>query len=841
MFNKKASFIFIALVIILLFATTISAKDDTTNTIIDHDTKIIDYNNNLDADINVDTKEDVKTKTIDNDNNLKTYTENKKTTKSPKKNTNTTSVVTNMNYNKYFSSSDGKILNTIDENSTVILSGEFTNKIFKITTKNLYITGDNTTQIRNGRIILDTGSNGTTVVNIKINNTNPSDTINDAIEVVDSNITIANNTIYMEKISGITCAIRNYGDNNKIINNNATVSGPCSNINWASGSTIADTITIAIQYGSNITIENNNVAVLQTKNSASDPYGTVNAIMVSGENIKVANNNITANISRLVYAIDTKSATNITIINNKINLTSQRYTAAIQVGDDSRNAYVANNEIYSYCYNTTPQTTYDEAISYGIIASNMGGTFCENVVINNNTIVLNSRVAYAIEAYSTKYINITNNKLNATGAYAMGIGLSDNIINRIDGNIIHTTGNSSIAINQAYEAIDPVNTAIHIQLGCHFTNITNNKINTTDANNKSLGINSSASNDVIIKNNKVDTNTKTGSNAIVYTGSDVVVENNTSSITGKNKVEIKIILPDNSVTSTTIKIKAEVLDANTKAKINSGSIIFKINGNTIKLNGKSSHAIKDGVAEVNYTLNGLTSKNYTITAIYSGSEMYDEDENTTTLSVLKTNITPTSKTLNSYSGSEVQVNETLYDISQKQLLGRNKIAVKLNGKTIYNGVIEDGKLNLKLKLPDEIRAGSNNLTIIIGTSSRYNKIILNYNLSIAKQDAVIVFEPVKTYNEVYTTLKATIRTSHTNKTVNSGKFTFKVNGKTIPNMNSDATLNLTTLSVKGGICEIHTFFPFTMTSKEYDIMVIFSGNSFIAPRSETFKASLKIL
>ena len=87
MFNKKASFIFIALVIILLFATTISAKDDTTNTIIDHDTKIIDYNNNLDADINVDTKEDVKTKTIDNDNNLKTYTENKKTTKSPKKNT----------------------------------------------------------------------------------------------------------------------------------------------------------------------------------------------------------------------------------------------------------------------------------------------------------------------------------------------------------------------------------------------------------------------------------------------------------------------------------------------------------------------------------------------------------------------------------------------------------------------------------------------------------------------------------------------------------------------------------------------------------------------------------
>lgn len=854
MANKKTLIFAAILIVFLVGITATSATDDV-------DTQVLSDNSNTQdvvlADSNAednialtDNMKEVPTVSEASEKNIKkpAVTSKEDTTKSSTKDTkkdgeNKTYNVTNSNYNKYFAST-GEILSAVSANSTLILSGEFQDKDFIITTNGLYVTGDNTTQINNGKVYIDGMASNVTVTNLKIT-VNNVDEIEAAIDIEGLNTAVSNNIIHITKDNGKAYGIRNNGgENATIIGNHVEVYGPSMDIDWTGSEPMAVTSAIISIYANNVVIANNTAKASKGENAESDYYGTIDAVELKGENITVDGNRISVEGARFGYAVNGLEFSNSNITNNKIEAYGERYIDGIQIGNGAHNLLIANNEITGVCQNKTIFKDDNEAMSFGIISTNMGGTTSENINITNNTINMNATIAYGMEIYGVSNNLISDNKLNLqSSAFAMGIGLAHSKGITINNNTVITKGNSGLKVNEVVEEIRPANHGIHVQQQSDNVKITNNVVLTEDAvaeNATAVLINSSAN--PIVKNNALDTNTQSGADAIVTTNvTGATIENNTSNKTGKAKAEISIVLPSEAVTSTTIKIKANVINEATGAKVNEGTVVFKINGNTIKMNGKSEMKVTNGVAEVSYYLNGLTAKSYKITATYSGSDNYDEAETTSNLNVLKTNISFTPKTITGYSGETIKLNETLCDVSGKTLIGKNKIVIKLNGKTYYKGTIEDGKLDISLKLPDGLRAGVNNLTIIIGESNRYNQASTLYTINTPKQDTIITIEPVSTYGAVYTTFKATFKTAHTGTNVLSGKVAFKVNGKTIQNMDEQGNVIKEPVRVVDGVAILHTFFPLDMKSKNYNITVTSSGNNYANSGRETLVDGLTIL
>lgn len=826
MLNKKSSFILLALLIVFLTGLTAATAADT------NDSQAISESVNV-ASADVISQVDVTTQT----NDVVTTTANKPTQKKAIKNekvvkkddttTNTTTNINKDNYNTYFDST-GTTLDTIKENTTIILSGDFEDKNFQITTPNLYITGDDTTNIKNGQIRIDVAASGVTLTNIKINNTNT--TIEASIENQADNTVVANNTVYMTKETGTTNGIKNTASNVVISGNNVTVYGPSENIGWDSGSSLTNTIAIATLDGYNVTVTNNIAKALQNPNTEAEAYGTIDGIEVKGTEIRVNNNTIVVEgkYTSFVYALNGLGMADVNITNNRIEAYSERYIAGIQVGSDfisgidGANVLIANNTIIGNSKNLTDLPD-NEAMAYGIISSTMGGNACKNTTIINNTIDMNATVGYDLELYGTQTTTVKNNTIIMRGIYSMGMGFAHAAGNIIDSNNITTYGDSSVKIQSVVEEIVPANVGIKLQQGSGNSNITNNQILTIDENKKATTINVVGSDDVIIKNNIVDTNVLNGEESISANGTGVKSENNTSY---KSKTQVVVDLPSEAVTSTNITIKVNVIDINTNEKINSGYVVIKVNGKTIQVDGSSKIRFINGTAQVTYSLLGFTAKDYDVVVKYSGDNLNLKSENSTTLTVVKTNMTLESKTLTKYASEEIEVNETLRDVNGNVLSGRNKVAVKLNGKTIYNGEVIDGKLYFKVKLPADLRPGVSNLTIIIGESKTTNANSVNYTINVEKQDVIITIEPVASMPGRYTTFKATMRTAISNMTVNGGKFSVKINGKTITPMNTDKTPSNETPRVYNGEAVLKTFIPSDMSAKKYDITFTYAGDNY---------------
>lgn len=176
-----------------------------------------------------------------------------------------------------------------------------------------------------------------------------------------------------------------------------------------------------------------------------------------------------------------------------------------------------------------------------------------------------------------------------------------------------------------------------------------------------------------------------------------------------------------------------------KTKLNdngAGYVLFKLNGKTI-INSKSE-AIKvklvNGSASLKYQIPKATAginsdgtiKNYTVTATYYNSNYQSTSNNTvytvkrskTSYNMSKTQFVKSSKTL--------VLTGNILDYKKNNVVGNTKLNVKVNGKLVKNGTktavytIKDGKINLKIKLPSDIKT-VNNVTLVIGDTAAYLK------------------------------------------------------------------------------------------------------------------------
>ena len=643
--------------------------------------------------------------------------------------------ITPENYESYIFNNE---LIGVDEDTNIIFKGDFINKgQISITTPGIIINGENAT-FTNTSFELDDVN--ITIKNMKINNT---DTTEYTIKSAGNNNKIINNTIYTYNTNGKTAAIANTGGSNILISNNTVkVYGPALTITYGSGTSIANTQGILSVGGENNIISKNNVKVYNSTNPDDNLYSTIEGITAPGKsnNILIINNNVTVTGGRFNYGINTLDRVNNTIIkDNNIHVTGHRYVNGIQMGNKATNCTITGNNITGICYNTTTFTDDNEPLAYGIITTSMGGGRTNNITITNNNIQLNSSVIYGMEIYQTSNTTINNNTILGNGNYTMGIGLAHSEDNTIINNEMILYGNSNIKINDIVEEIRPANTGIQIQQNSHNTQIDNNTIIIKDIGQHDLTINTENSiKNTTITNNKLTTSTKTGTRTI-NTNYDTYLENNTRAI-----INTKIVLETiNAQVGDTINLKAHVYDIYGNP-INTGRVVFKINGKTIKdANGNIIYAtVKDGIATIeNYTVpaNWFKIKSE-ISAVYGGTSTYKQTRtnNTIPMNITKKTATMT-MTTNTTTAKPGQTIKITVKITEKDAnVNEGRVLFKVNGKTmrdnegyiIYHEV-KDGLVTITYTIPENARAQDYTFTCVYG-NKLYERCDVNSTITVVK-------------------------------------------------------------------------------------------------------------
>ncbi|RAP54382.1 MAG: hypothetical protein BZ137_02480, partial [Methanosphaera sp. rholeuAM130] len=184
----------------------------------------------------------------------------------------------------------------------------------------------------------------------------------------------------------------------------------------------------------------------------------------------------------------------------------------------------------------------------------------------------------------------------------------------------------------------------------------------------------------------------------------------------------------------TVTLTASVKDV-VGVAVTKGKVTFKVNGKTVKdAYGKVIYAkVTDGVATVEYTVpEDYTGKNFTITAVYSGSSGLAKVQNTSTLTVnspeasIEFENDPVTASVGQTVTFTVKVTG---DVSKVVFKINGKTVKDANGKVIYAKVV-DGIASIDYVIPEDMKAKDYTLTAVTMGSER---LTAEQTLTIIKQ------------------------------------------------------------------------------------------------------------
>ena len=141
-----------------------------------------------------------------------------------------------------------------------------------------------------------------------------------------------------------------------------------------------------------------------------------------------------------------------------------------------------------------------------------------------------------------------------------------------------------------------------------------------------------------------------------------------------------------SKTDETITIRAKVTDAEGD-KIESDKVVFKLNGVTLKDAQENPIKVQviDGEAKLDYTLTAnYTAKTYNLTAVFGGT-YYQRTEANGTLTLEKKAVKINEDNI-TVKNNKINIKATITDETGKLLIKNTSLAIKINGKTVLNGV-----------------------------------------------------------------------------------------------------------------------------------------------------------
>ncbi len=281
----------------------------------------------------------------------------------------------------------------------------------------------------------------------------------------------------------------------------------------------------------------------------------------------------------------------------------------------------------------------------------------------------------------------------------------------------------------------------------------------------------------------------------------------------------------------TVNLTATVYDEDGNL-VDEGKLIFKINDVTLKdEDGNVIYVdVVDGVAKLPYTIIN-NPKNYTILAIYQGTDKYMEsrsDYATLTVEGEAKNKIPTTTVVESITGQKgetVNLTATVYD-EYGNLVPEGQVLFKLNDVTIKD---EDGNILYAdvidgvAKLPYTITNSPKNYTLLAiyqGTDNYYSSRSEYSTLYVVNNDAntttnIVVDDAIQQWGDVVK-FTATITDGHGNP-ITGGKVVFKLNGVTIKDENGDVRY----AQVVNGKAEL--YYTITNNVKDYTLTAVYSG------------------
>jgi len=489
------------------------------------------------------------------------------------------------------------------------------------------------------------------------------------IYIMSSNTTLTNNTIILRNCTGYAYGVVVRSSNNTISGNNITVSSQ----------TYSAAVNLEIVMFKNNIVSENYINVTASYGNA--PWGNAgvayglemldfnyngggyNSAGSHPTNNSFVNNTIVGSAGQ-IYGIEIYGTSDTNLSGNTINITGR---TPMGIGVIGSNITIANNNIINNGTHNRSEGTADylEAINTGLY------TFCTNYEINmiNNTITsINGRGIIIKNSFNNL---VTNNTINVTGHdYAVEVN-SDLGNNTIENNTLITTKhtgdravsgskNSTVQNNIPVEILEyslQIDTT-EFTLGSNATLISRIYYGDEIANSVNKGKVSFKANGKTLKdvNGKViyakvvngtatienynipDTWDENTTIQAVYSGSTDV-----SKLTS-DKTSITITQSDvndtgetftteaiNTTTAGAVVLKATITDGN--KLINTGKVVFKVNGKTVKdVNGKVIYAkVINNTVSMEYALpESYKAGSYNLTAVFIAS-CYDKLVDTKTL------------------------------------------------------------------------------------------------------------------------------------------------------------------------------------------------------------------
>ena len=463
------------------------------------------------------------------------------------------------------------------------------------------------------------------------------------------------------------------------------------------------------------------------------------------------------------------------------------------------------------------------------------------VGVSNQSPVLNTSINITVTlkdangmAVSGENVTLTvGGKTFTVKTDASGVALQAYTPTKVENQTIAATYKGNSQLNNATASttisVKKINTKLTIKVS-NSTPVNNTPINITvtlkDANNKNL-----SGQNLTLKVGDKTFNLKTNANGTVtqayapvkvetltitatYKGSTQYNGSTKSTnITVRNKYNTKTVVNTaNGTIGEKLVLKATVTDQN-NAKVNDGNLIFKINGVTIKDNGKLSGSdnplkvkVVNGVATATIIPDVTMKSAQTITASYVGTDIYNKSTSNPAnikISLRNASIEITTNVKKIKQGQVLTITAKVYDTTNGK---KSTNLTKFDGEYVYfkvNGITlkDENNQTIKVKLVNGVATVNytvplgiacimdcnsmavKNHTIIAGYyNNNYNTTSQTATFQVERSNLTLEISNVTANNRTHKlSLKVTVKDYLGNVVAGPNKFIIKLNGLSITN------------------------------------------------------------
>lgn len=268
-----------------------------------------------------------------------------------------------------------------------------------------------------------------------------------------------------------------------------------------------------------------------------------------------------------------------------------------------------------------------------------------------------------------------------------------------------------------------------------------------------------------------------------------------------------------------LDINSEVVNSD-GSSVNSGFVIYKINGCTLKdeNNRTITKDVVNGNVKFRYILpEYIHAMKYDITVKYVNNN-YELSESTKQIEVNKYALEDLKvRDMVVRRFEDLHINMTIKDAFGDVIKTPSIVTIKINNRTQMRCNVTGGHLDVKLST-SKLLNDNYTVSVIYEKNNIYKAARYDFNVEVVNGNVTIKIADIntKTYSNV--PLRAEIRDSD-GKAVNGGVVCFKINGKTLKDANNETVR----ISVHDGVANIKYLLPSSIGGARYNVTAVFSN------------------